>query len=181
MRFVLIGIGVVMCLVLNAMNRVWWCEQGDWLPWSFDVWSSHNSQHLFDPYALSHFGHGVGLWLVLALVFRDKISATLKVIVIAVIEAGWEILENTPLVIGRYRESTVSLDYTGDSISNSVSDYLMCLAGVYLVQRISWRAAITTFVVLEVASLIWIRDSLLINIMMLTYPIDPIRQWQSVK
>ncbi len=175
----LIGIAVVMCLTLWQMGRVGWCEQGDWLPWSFDVMSSHNSQHLFDPYALSHFEHGLGLWLLLCVVFRAQMSASLKILVIAAIEAGWEILENTPMVINRYREATISLDYFGDSIANSASDYVMCLAGVWLARRIKWQAAVAILITLEVISLVWIRDSLLINIIMLTFPIDAIKHWQS--
>lgn len=173
------GIAFAMVVVLWWMNRVWWCEQGDWLPWSFDVMSSHNSQHLFDPYALSHFEHGIGLWLVLSVAFGSRLSTSIRAVIVAVIEAGWEILENTPMVIDRYREATVSLDYFGDSIANSTSDYVMCLAGVWLAHRIDWRASITILLALEVTSLIWIRDSLLINIIMLTYPIDAIKQWQS--
>ncbi|WP_236624860.1 DUF2585 family protein [Rhodopirellula sp. SWK7] len=168
-----------MWLTLTLMGRVWWCEKGDWVPWSFDVMSSHNSQHLFDPYALSHFEHGLGLWLVLAALLPTRISAFSKIVAIALIEAAWEILENTPMVIQRYREATVSLDYFGDSIANSTSDYLMCLAGIWLARRIDWRASVGVLVALELISLAWIRDSLLINIIMLTFPIDAIRDWQS--
>ncbi|MCM2374541.1 DUF2585 family protein [Aporhodopirellula aestuarii] len=175
----LLGIAVAMCVILWAMGRVWWCEKGDWLPWSFDVMTSHNSQHLFDPYALSHFEHGVGLWLLLTVLFRSRLTTFTKVLVIAFIEASWEILENTPLVIQRYREATVSLDYFGDSIANSTSDYVMCLAGVWLARKIDWRASVGVLIALELISLLWIRDSLLINIIMLTYPIGAIREWQS--
>ncbi|MFG0290699.1 MAG: DUF2585 family protein [Rhodopirellula sp. JB044] len=175
----LLGLATLMWVTLWSMGRVWWCEKGDWLPWSFDVMSSHNSQHLFDPYALSHFEHGLGLWLLLSLILPARVSAFSKIMAIAVIEVGWEILENTPMVIQRYREATVSLDYFGDSIANSTSDYLMCLAGIWLARRINWRACVGTLVALEIISLLWIRDSLLINIIMLTYPIDAIREWQS--
>lgn len=174
----LASLAVVMCVVLRWMGRVLWCQEGDWRPWSFDVMSGHNSQHLFDPYALSHFEHGVGLWLLLGVTLGTRVSDSVRILIVAVIEAGWEILENTPMVIDRYREATVSLDYFGDSIANSTSDYVMCLAGVWLARKIDWRVGVGIIVALEWISLIWIRDSLLINIIMLIYPIEGIKEWQ---
>ena len=143
---ILTVLAVVMCGVLRAMGRVWWCEAGDWVPWSWDVWSTHNSQHLVDPYSLSHIEHGIGLWLALAAMFRRSLSLQARTIIIAMVEATWEIAENTSLMIGRYREVTVSLDYFGDSILNSLSDYLMCLGGIWLARTVSWRMALGIFI-----------------------------------
>jgi hypothetical protein len=161
------------------MGRVWWCDAGDVLPWSWDVWSRHNSQHLVDPYSLSHLEHGIGLYVLLTAVFGRKISAQARTMIVASIEATWEIVENTPLMIQRYREATISLDYFGDSILNSLSDYLMCLGGVLIARTMTWRASICIFIAMEIASTLWIRDSLLLNILMLTWPIETIKQWQS--
>ncbi|MCA9170034.1 MAG: DUF2585 family protein [Planctomycetales bacterium] len=172
-------IAAVMVGTLYAQNRVWWCEAGDMLPWSFDIWSPHNSQHVIDPYSLSHLEHGLGLYVLLRLLFGKRLSYTCLVIVVAVIEASWEVIENTEAVIQRYREATISLDYSGDSIINSLGDYASCLMGVAIARRVSFRNAVIAFAVLEVISLFWIRDSLLINIVMLIYPVDAIRNWQT--
>ncbi|MGB7342827.1 MAG: DUF2585 family protein [Pirellulaceae bacterium] len=178
----IVGIATVMAAVLTAMGRVWWCEAGDVLPWSWDVWSRHNSQHLVDPYALSHVEHGIGLFLLLTLggskFLSHILSPAVRVSIVAAIEATWEIAENTPFMINRYREATVSLDYFGDSIANSISDYCMCLLGVLLSSKVRWHYSVATFVLLETISVLWIRDSLLINMLMLVSPIESIKQWQ---
>ncbi|QDT62609.1 hypothetical protein SV7mr_51590 [Stieleria bergensis] len=170
---------VAMTVALALMGRNGWCPQGDPLPWSLDIWSPHNSQHLLDAYSLSHIQHGIGLFLLLGLISKGRLSFGWKAVIVAAIEAGWEVLENTPLIINRYREATISLDYFGDSISNSLSDYLMCLLGLFVADKLGWKWSLTLFVTLETISLIWIRDSLLLNIIMLVYPNDVIRQWQS--
>ncbi|NNE00955.1 MAG: DUF2585 family protein [Pirellulaceae bacterium] len=161
------------------MGRVWWCQAGDLVPWSWDVWTEHNSQHLVDPYSLSHVEHGIGLFLFLTLVAREKLSVHSRTLIVAVIEAIWEVAENTPAMINRYREVTISLDYFGDSILNSVSDYAMCLLGVLLARKTTWQVGVGVFVVLELISVLWIRDSLLLKILMLISPIEAIKQWQA--
>ena len=168
-----------MIATLAAMGRVWWCEAGDAVPWSWDVWSQHNSQHLLDPYSLSHVQHGIAMFLLLGLVCGHKCSIEVRVLIVALFEAGWEIVENTPLVINRYREATISLEYYGDSILNSASDYAMCMLGVVIAARLNWRVSVAIFVALELISLFWIRDSLTLNVLMLVYPLDAILQWQA--
>ena len=173
-------LGIVMALVLWLMGRVWWCELGDYLPWSWDVWSGHNSQHLVDPYSLSHVQHGIGLFLLLSVCGRKWLSIPLCTVIVAIVEASWEISENTPWIIDRYREATISLDYYGDSILNSLGDYAACLIGIAVAQKLKWPWSVTTFIFLEVISIAWIRDSLLLNILMLAYPLEAIKQWQAV-
>lgn len=180
-RFVswwLVGIGGLMVAALVVMGRSWWCQQADLLPWSWDVWSSHCSQHVIDPYSLSHIQHGLGLFLLLSLVFPRRLSVAGRAVVIACIEAGWELLENTELVIQRYREATISLDYFGDTIANSLGDYGVCMLGAYLAHKLGGWATVGLFLVLEIVCLFWIRDSLIINIVMLLSPVEAIRQWQ---
>lgn len=177
--YALLVIASLTCVVLNLMGRVWWCEVGDYAPWSWDIWSSHNSQHLLDPYSLSHFQHGIGLLLLLQLCFSRWLSVQMCTVIVALIEAGWEIVENTSFMINRYREATISLDYFGDSIMNSMSDYGFCLLGVLLVRKTNRRVGLLAFVVCEIASILWIRDSLLLNILMLTYPVEAIKHWQA--
>ena len=176
---VIIGLGGAMTLVLSMMGRVWWCELGDYSPWSWDVWSSHNSQHLVDPYALSHIQHGIGLFLILTLFGHTAMSMPLRSILVAMVEVTWEIAENTPWIVNRYREATVSLDYYGDSIVNSVGDYAACLFGILIAIRLHPGWAIAIFVAFEILSIIWIRDSLGLNILMLLYPLDAVREWQA--
>ena len=176
----LAALAVLMCVILRLMGRVWWCEAGDYAPWSFDVWSTHNSQHLIDPYALSHIEHGLGLSLIFAAIIRQRVSLQVITLIIALIEATWEIVENTPWMINRYREATISLDYFGDSILNSLSDYLMCLGGVWIARVTTWKIALGIFITCEIVSTLWIRDSLLLNILMLTWPIEAVKEWQAV-
>jgi hypothetical protein len=180
-RFSLIGaLFVALCIVLNAvaMGRVWWCQAGDWWPWTWDVWSRHCSQHLVDPYSLSHLQHGIALYLILTACGRRRLTPDLRLLLVALVEAAWEIVENTNWMIERYRAVTISLDYYGDSIVNSLGDYGCCLAGVLLAVRLPWRVSLGLYVALELLSIFWIRDSLLINILMLICPVDAIRDWQ---
>ena len=174
----LVGIGAVVAVSLAVMGRVWWCEAGDWWPWSWDTWSRHNSQHLIDPYTLSHIQHGIGLYLLLTLFLEKRTTRFGRTLIVAIVEAAWEIVENTDWMIRRYREATISLDYFGDSILNSLADYGWCLAGVWLTMRLPMWASGLLFAALELASLAWIRDSLMLNILMLLWPLDSVRQWQ---
>ncbi len=177
--YTLIAIAILTCMILVLMGRVWWCEVGDYSPWSWDIWSSHNSQHLLDPYSLSHFQHGIGLLLLLQLCGSRWLSVQTCTVIVALIEAAWEIVENTAFMINRYREATISLDYFGDSILNSMSDYAVCLLGVLLVRKTNWKVGLLVFVACELGSVLWIRDSLLLNILMLTYPVEAIKHWQA--
>lgn len=167
-----------MIAALTLMGRHWWCPQQDGRLWAWDIWTAHCSQHFVDPYSLSHFQHGLGLLLLLGACFRNRLSLATKTLIVAIIEALWELAENTSFVINRYREATVSLDYYGDSIVNSTGDYLFCLLGVYVAHRLPVRFTIGLFFAAELISLIWIRDSLLINIVMLISPIEAIKEWQ---
>ncbi len=174
----LLVLAVSLTITLALMGRVWWCEVGDLWPWSWDVWSCHNSQHLMDPYSLSHIQHGIGLYIVLTALLSRYVSIDLRVLIVALVEAGWEVVENTSWMIERYREVTISLDYYGDSIINSLGDFGFCTLGVLVARRLPWWASLGLFVMLELISIWWIRDSLLLNILMLAYPLDAIRQWQ---
>jgi hypothetical protein len=172
-------IGAVIVLSGMAMGRVWWCAGGDLYPWAWDIWSRHCSQHLIDPYTISHMQHGIGLYLLLVAFAGRRLPRTGIVWSVALVEAAWEIVENTNWMIQRYRTTTISLDYFGDSILNSLGDYVACMVGVLIAERLPWRLALTLFFVLELVSLCWIRDSLLLNILMLISPIDAVRQWQA--
>ncbi|GAB4371666.1 MAG: DUF2585 family protein [Acidobacteriota bacterium] len=178
-RTALVGIAITagMLLLLAAMGRTWWCACGSPVPWSFDVWSSHNSQHLVDPYSLSHFLHGLVFYAALWPLGR-RLSLRTRFLLALGIEAGWEVLENTPMVIERYRAVTMSLDYYGDSIVNSLGDVLCFLPGWWVAARARVRVSVALFVATELLTAVWIRDGLVLNVIMLLWPLDAIRDWQ---
>lgn len=165
-------------LVLLSMGRRVWCECGSSMPWSWDVWSTHNSQHLLDPYAFTHVLHGVAFYAGLWLVAGRRVPPVWRASITAALESGWEILENSPVIIERYRAATISLDYFGDSVVNSVTDVGACLLGFWIAFRLPWRASLFLFAVTEVVLLLWVRDSLLVNILQLVYPIEAVKTWQ---
>ena len=165
-------------IYLRRQGRVWWCEQGDWFPISLVVWSPHNSQHLLDAYSLSHLLHGIiffgALWL-----FRARISLSWRFVIAAAVEIGWEILENSPIIINRYRAATVSLGYEGDSIVNSIGDVISFACGFWIARKLGLWWSVAAFLVIELGMLFWMRDNLALNVLMLLWPIDAIRKWQS--
>ncbi len=163
---------------LRAMGRVVWCGGGQPHLFSADIWSMHNSQHLADPYTLTHVSHGVVFYGLLWLLVGTRLSSNWRFVVTLGIETVWEVFENTPYMIDRYRESTISLDYYGDSIANSLADIAACGMGYVLAATIPVWASAGGFVAVEALLILWIRDSLLLNILMLIYPLDVIKNWQ---
>lgn len=162
---------------LLVMGRSPWCRCGEAIPWAFDIRSAHNSQHLVDPYSFTHVLHGFAFYALLALPLR-RVALAWRAVIALALESAWEIVENTDAVIRKYREATISLDYYGDSVANSVADIGMCAIGFLLASRLPTRVSIALFVVTELALLAWIRDSLVVNVIMLLWPIEAIRQWQ---
>ena len=160
------------------LGRVWWCQAGDYRPWSFAVFSEHNSQHIIDPYSFTHVLHGVAEFWLIGLVFRF-VPLHWRLVIALAIEGSWEVVENTDYVINRYREATISLNYYGDSILNSLSDILCCGLGFLIAYKLRFWKSLALFLSTEVVLIAWIRDSLLLNIVMLIYPLDAIKHWQS--
>ena len=168
----------VMASALGWMGRAWWCKCGELNLWAGDVQSSHCSQHLFDPYSFTHVLHGVMFYAILWLVAGPRLSVRVRVMIALCVEAAWEVFENTEYVIQRYRESTISLDYFGDSIVNSLGDVFACAIGCLVATSLpAWTTA-AFFVTVEIALLFWIRDSLVLNILMLLFSNETIRTWQ---
>ena len=170
---------LVSVIALDLMGRVWWCEAGDYSPWSWVVNSRHNSQHLIDPYSFTHILHGILEFWLIGLVFR-KLPLAWRFVIAIFIESSWEVVENTNYVINRYREATISLDYYGDSIANSLSDIVCCGIGFLIAYKIGRWWSLAVFIVMEVILLLWIRDSLLLNILMLLWPVEGVKQWQGL-
>ena len=162
---------------LRQQGRLWWCACGRVLVWSGDAWSADNSQHLFDPYSFTHVLHGFAFCGLLAWVL-PRLSWDWRLALAVALEAAWEVFENSAFIINRYRESTLALGYTGDTIVNSFGDIVACGLGFLLARRLGFRRTLLIFVLTEIVLLIWIRDSLILEILMLIYPIDAIKAWQ---
>jgi hypothetical protein len=145
--------------------------------WEGDIWNSENSQRFADPYSFSHLVHGILFYALLWLAAR-RLPARYRLLIALVLEAGWEILENSPLIINRYREATIALGYTGDSVLNSLSDILMMTIGFLFAFRARPWVSVAAVIVMEVGCALWVRDNLTLNIIMLVHPIDAIKAWQ---
>ncbi len=180
MALVLVG----MVFALWANGRIWWCK------WdtpiyiaTLDAWSKHTSQHFFDPYAFTHVLHGFLLLWILSLIVHTlldkKLSFAWLLFFAVFAESAWEVVENSQYVIERYREQTASLDYTGDSIANSFGDIIACIIGFVIAYRLKFWLTFLLFVIIEIILILTIRDNLTLNIIMLIYPIEAIKQWQT--
>ena len=174
---VVIGLILIATVIeLRLQGRLWVCT----CPGIFvtgDAWSSQTSQLFFDPYSLTHVAHGL-LFAGLLVLLIPRVPPGWRFVVAIALESVWEIIENTNTIIERYRVATASLGYQGDSILNSLGDITACAIGFMIARKLGWRRSIVVFLAIELVLLVWIRDSLLLEIIMLIHPINAIKVWQ---
>jgi hypothetical protein len=171
---------VLLCLTIGSLRvegRRWWCRCGTPSPWSSGIRSGHTSQHLADPYSFTHVLHGM-IFYALLRPFAGRLGPGVRLTLAVAVEAFWEIVENSPGVIERYRQATIAMGYTGDSVTNSIGDIGSCMIGFWLAGKLPWRWSIAFFVAVEVSLLAMYRDNLGLSVLMLIHPFEAIKSWQ---
>lgn len=167
----------ITAMTLLAMGRTPSYKYGPIRLWSGDIKSDQNSQQIADPYTFTHVIHGVGFYALLRLVPAPLSLGTRAIIALSA-ESTWEVFENTDAVINRYRTATLSLDYYGDSVINSVLDIIVSMLGFFFAARFPARTSILLVIFIEVTLALIIRDNLFLNIFLLIYPVPAIQNWQ---
>ena len=172
----------VMIILVTAFYLLWIgrepiCKCGYIRLWHGETMSSENSQHISDWYTPSHLIHGFLFYGILWL-FARRMAWGWRLAVATLVESAWEVLENSDWIIERYREVTISLDYYGDSVLNTVADILAMLVGFWLAGRLPVWMTVTLIIGFEALTIFLIRDGLALNILMLVFPLNAVRDWQ---
>lgn len=178
----LIAVCALVATVELSTGRSLFGSDGKFGWWESDVWSSASSQRVADAYSFSHIIHGILFYAVLSLLarkFPKALPMKYRFLIALLLEAGWELLENSPLIIDRYRSVTIALGYVGDSVLNSVSDVIMVAIGFAIARYSKVWFSILLIIVFELGCLLWVRDNLTLNVIMLVKPVESIKVWQS--
>ncbi|TGX53591.1 DUF2585 domain-containing protein [Sphingomonas gei] len=170
-------LGLAVGAILLAMDRPPICPCGTIKLWHGAVQSSENSQHLADFYSFSHVIHGFLFYAAAHFALRGR-ARNWALPIAVVVEGFWELLENSPIIINRYREATIALGYSGDSIVNSLADVGWMAFGFWVASKLPAWATIALAIGFELMTLALIRDNLTLNVLMLAWPIDAVRTWQ---
>lgn len=176
----ILTVGVVLLLMivlLRVQGRLFLCACGYFEIWTSDTCSSNNSQHLLDPYSFTHVLHGFLFFYLVALFFK-RLARSWQLVLAIALEAVWEVFENSSFVIDRYRTATAALGYQGDTVVNSVGDLLCAVIGFQIARQVGVRWSLLLFLLFELILILWIYDSLLLQILMLIRPIEAIKAWQ---
>lgn len=171
------GVLAAQAVVLGLMGQPAICGCGFVALWYPDSSGPQTSQHIADWYAFSHLLHGLIFYFLLWLLLPRASFATRLVLAVA-LEAGWEIAENTPMVIDRYRQTALAQGYFGDSVVNSLSDSFAAVIGFVLARLWPVWLGIAVVIAVELSLAYAIRDNLTLNILQLVYPSDAVSRWQ---
>jgi hypothetical protein len=170
------GLTLLFVALLFVGGRPWWCKYG--IGFWANAWTHCTSQHFLDPYALTHVLHGILFYWLLRPLAAANVSLHWRVFGAFALEVVWELIENSPWVIERYRQDTAALDYTGDSILNALGDLVATMLGIAFAARLSWKASAAFFVAAELLLLFTVRDNLTLNVLMLFWPLEAVKEWQ---
>ena len=168
---------VSMIVLLRFEGRSFICSCGRFAIWIGDWCSSNTSQQLLDPYSLTHILHGFLFFWLMLLLFK-RMPPAWQLWLALLLESAWEVFENTSFVINKYRNETAALGYTGDTIVNSLGDLACALAGFVVARQLGLRRSLIVFVLVELVLILWIHDSLILQILMLVRPVEAIKSWQ---
>jgi len=179
-RWVALAVAAIFAVTVSLellMGRSLLGPDGKFGWWEGNIWSAENSQRFADPYSFSHLTHGILFFVFLWWVAR-RVPLRYRFLLAVLVEAAWELLENSPLIINRYRHVTIALGYTGDSVLNSQSDILMMCLGFWFASRMPVRVSIAAILIMEIGCALVVRDNLTLNVIMLIHPIAAIKAWQ---
>lgn len=168
---------LLMTVLLRAQGRLILCACGYFEIWTSDTCSSNNSQHLFDPYSFTHLLHGFLFFWLATLLFK-RFTPGWQVWIALLLESAWEVFENSRFIIERYRTATAALGYQGDTIVNSIGDLMLAIGGFLIARHLGVWRSIFVFLFVELVLLLWIHDGLILQILMLAWPVDVIKSWQ---
>ncbi len=176
-RLSVLVIAGLQTLVIRFEGQPWWCQCGEAKLWISNAYSEHTSQHLVDPYSFSHVLHGFLFWWLLAWL-APRLALGWRFVIALALETSWEILENSPWVIERYRNATAAVGYSGDTVINALGDLASAAVGFWIARWAGWRWTLALFIVVELILLATIRDNLTLNVLMLFVPLEGLKQWQ---